>query len=171
MELQITAEREKRATIARSEGQRQQQINTSEGQRQQEINIADGRRQAEVLRAEGEARAIELVAVASAQAIRTIGEATVIDGGMAAMQMQLAKDFIAQWGNLAKQGTTMVIPTDLGNIGAVIGTALQMVRAQPGGRAGRDARTGGFGAAGRLGTPRRAARPAQVALAWPLSGG
>ncbi|MDE2580669.1 MAG: paraslipin [Rhodospirillales bacterium] len=132
MELQITAEREKRATIARSEGVRQQQINTSEGQRQQEINLADGRRQAEVLRAEGEAKAIELVAAASALAIRTIGEATVTDGGMAAMQMQLAKDFIGQWGNLAKQGTTMVIPTDLGNIGAVIGTALQMVRAQPG---------------------------------------
>ena len=131
MELQITAEREKRATIARSEGQRQQQINTSEGQRQQEINIADGRRQAEVLRAEGEAKAIELVATATAAAIRTIGDAAVTDGGMAALQMQLAKDFIGQWGNLAKAGTTMIVPADLGNIGAVVGTALQMVRAEP----------------------------------------
>ena len=131
MELQITAEREKRATIARSEGQRQQQINTSEGQRQQEINIADGRRQAEVLRAQGEATAIELVATATAAAIRTIGEATVTEGGMAAMQMQLAKDFIGQWGNLAKAGTTMIVPADLGNIGAVVGTALQMVRTEP----------------------------------------
>ena len=61
MELQITAEREKRAIIFKSEGERQQQINTSEGQRQREINLADGRRQAEILRAEGEAKAIELV--------------------------------------------------------------------------------------------------------------
>ncbi|MDE2006707.1 MAG: hypothetical protein KGI51_09090 [Rhodospirillales bacterium] len=128
MELQITAEREKRATIARSEGQRQQQINTSEGQRQQEINIADGRRQAEVLRAEGEAKAIELVAAATAAAIRTIGEATAAEGGISAMQMQLAKDFIGQWGNLAKQGTALIVPADLGNIGAVVGTALRMVQ-------------------------------------------
>ena len=77
MELQITAEREKRALIFRSEGQRQQQINTSEGQRQQEINIADGRKQAEILRAEGEARAIELVASATADAIRAIATAAV----------------------------------------------------------------------------------------------
>jgi regulator of protease activity HflC (stomatin/prohibitin superfamily) len=130
MELQITAEREKRATIARSEGQRQQQINTSEGQRQQEINIADGRRQAEVLRAEGEAKAIELVATATAAAIRTIGEAAVTDGGMAALQMQLAKDYISQWGNLAKQGTSLIVPANLGDIGSMVGTALQMVRTE-----------------------------------------
>jgi regulator of protease activity HflC (stomatin/prohibitin superfamily) len=129
MELQITAEREKRATIARSEGQRQQQINTSEGTRQQEINVASGRREAEVLRAEGEARAIELVATATAAAIRTIGEAAGAEGGMAALQMQLAKDFIGQWGNLAKSGTTLIVPANLGDVGSVVGTALQMVRA------------------------------------------
>jgi regulator of protease activity HflC (stomatin/prohibitin superfamily) len=128
MELQITAEREKRAMIFKSEGQRQQQINTSEGQRQQEINIADGRRQAEILRAEGEAKAIELVASATADAIRAIATATVVDGGIEALQMQLAKDFIDKWGNLAKQGTTMIIPADLGNIGAVVGSALQIVK-------------------------------------------
>lgn len=128
MELQITAEREKRAMIFKSEGQRQQQINTSEGQRQQEINIADGRRQAEILRAEGEAKAIELVATATADAIRAIATATVVDGGIEALQMQLAKDFIDKWGNLAKLGTTTIIPADLGNIGAVVGSALQIVK-------------------------------------------
>ncbi len=128
MELQITAEREKRAIIFKSEGQRQQQINTSEGQRQQEINIADGRRQAEILRAEGEAKAIELVATATADAIRAIASAAVVDGGIEALQMQLAKDFIDKWGNLAKLGTTMIIPADLGNIGAVVGSALQIVK-------------------------------------------
>jgi regulator of protease activity HflC (stomatin/prohibitin superfamily) len=128
MELQITAEREKRAMIFKSEGQRQQQINTSEGQRQQEINIADGRKQAEILRAEGEAKAIELVASATADAIRAIATAAVVDGGIEALQMQLAKDFIDKWGNLAKQGTTMIVPADLGNIGALVETALQIVK-------------------------------------------
>jgi regulator of protease activity HflC (stomatin/prohibitin superfamily) len=128
MELQITAEREKRAMIFKSEGQRQQQINTSEGQRQQEINLADGRRQAEILRAEGEAKAIELVAEATAEAIQAIAKSAVVDGGIEALQMQLAKSFIDQWGNLAKQSTTLVIPADLGNIGAMVGTAMQMVK-------------------------------------------
>jgi len=128
MDLQITAEREKRALIFQSEGQRQQQINTSEGQRQLEINVADGRRQAEILRAQGEAQAIELVANATATAIRVVGAAANEPGGIEALQMQLAKDFIEKWGNLAKAGTTLVIPADLGNIGAVVGTALEMVK-------------------------------------------
>ncbi|OYV74773.1 MAG: paraslipin [Acidithiobacillus ferrivorans] len=128
MELQITAEREKRALIFQSEGQRQQQINTSEGQRQLEINVADGRRQAEILRAQGEAQAIELVANATATAIRVVGAAANEPGGIEALQMQLAKDFIEKWGNLVKAGTTLVIPADLGNIGAVVGTALEMVK-------------------------------------------
>ena len=132
MELQITAEREKRALIAKSEGQRQQQINTSEGQRQQDINVADGRKQAEVLRAQGEAAAIQLVAEATAAAIRVIGDAAQAPGGIEALQMQLAKDYIEKWGNLAKAGTSLVIPADLGNIGALVGTALSMVKQSSG---------------------------------------
>ena len=132
MELQITAEREKRALIAKSEGQRQQQINTSEGQRQQDINVADGRKQAEVLRGQGEAAAIQLVAEATAAAIRVIGDAARAPGGIEALQMQLAKDYIEKWGNLAKASTSLVIPADLGNIGALVGTALSMVKQQGG---------------------------------------
>ncbi len=143
MELQITAEREKRATIAKSEGQRQMQINTSEGTRQQEINIADGRKQAEILRAEGEARAISLVATATADAIRAIATAAVVEGGIEALQMQLAKSYIDQWGNLAKASTTMIIPTDLGNIGAMVGTALQIVRGSSIGGPGAPPRSSG----------------------------
>ena len=111
MEMQITAEREKRAMIFKSEGQRQQQINTSEGQQQQEINLADGRKQAEILRAEGEASAIALVATATADAIRAIAAAAITNGGIEALQMQLAKDYIDKWGNLAKAGTTIDVPT------------------------------------------------------------
>jgi len=143
MELQITAEREKRAMIFKSEGQRQQQINTSEGQQQQEINLADGRKQAEILRAEGEAKAIALVAAATADAIRAIATAAVVDGGIEALQMQLAKDFIDKWGNLAKQGTTMIIPADLGNIGGLVGTALQIVKGSSNTLPGTSPRPGG----------------------------
>jgi regulator of protease activity HflC (stomatin/prohibitin superfamily) len=134
---------EKRATIAKSEGQRQMQINTSEGQRQQDINIADGRKQAEILRAEGEARAISLVATATADAIRAIATSAVVEGGIEALQMQLAKSYIDQWGNLAKASTTMIIPTDLGNIGAMVGTALQIVRGSSIGAPGAPPRPSG----------------------------
>jgi len=66
--------------------------------------------------------------LATADAIRAIATAAVVDGGIEALQMQLAKDFIEKGGNLAKQGTTMTVPADLGNIGAVVGTALQIVK-------------------------------------------
>jgi regulator of protease activity HflC (stomatin/prohibitin superfamily) len=128
MELQITAEREKRATIARSEAVRQQQINTSEGEQQQEINLANGKRQAEILRAEGQAQAISLIANASANAIRAIAAAASDPGGVEALQMQVAKDYIVQWGNLAKQGTTLVIPADLGNLGAMVASAMTIIK-------------------------------------------
>ncbi|MGH6679786.1 MAG: band-7 C-terminal domain-containing protein, partial [Bradyrhizobium sp.] len=61
-----------------------------------------------------------------------IATAAVVEGGIEALQMQLAKAFIDQWGNLAKQGTTMIIPTDLSNIGSVVGTAMQIVKATSG---------------------------------------
>ncbi len=130
MELQITADRERRAVVARSEGERQQQINVSEGQRQQAINVAEGQRQSDILRAEGQAQAIQLVAEATARAIATIGQATVQPGGIEAMQLQVARDFITQWGNLAKQSTTVLIPAEMGNIGSFIATALEIIRSR-----------------------------------------
>jgi len=79
------------------------------------------------------------VAAASAEAIRAIAAAAVVEGGIQALQMQLAKDFIDRWANLAKQSTTMIVPADLANIGAIVGTALSIVKggsqipsAQPG---------------------------------------
>ncbi|MHB1543606.1 MAG: SPFH domain-containing protein [Gammaproteobacteria bacterium] len=132
MELQITADRERRATIARSEGERQQQINVSEGQRQQSINVAEGLKQSEILKAEGQSQAIQLVAQATAQAIATIGQAAVQPGGIEALQLQVARDFIAQWGNLAKQSTTVLIPAEMGNVGSFIATALEIIRSRTG---------------------------------------
>jgi regulator of protease activity HflC (stomatin/prohibitin superfamily) len=128
MELQITADRERRAVIARSEGERQQQINVSEGKRQQSINIAEGDKQSRILRAEGEAQAIQLVAQATAQAITAVAQTLSQTGGLEALQLQVARDYIAQWGNIAKSSTTMLIPADMGNVGSLVSTAMEIIR-------------------------------------------
>jgi len=113
MELQITAERQKRALIAKSEGERQQAI-----------NVAEGEKRSRVLGAEGEAEAITTVVRAQADAIRTIAEALGADGGDMAMRMRLASDLIAQYGNLAKSSTTMIVPAEMGDLSRFLGTAL-----------------------------------------------
>ncbi|HQU16787.1 MAG: paraslipin [Chromatiales bacterium 21-64-14] len=127
MELQITAEREKRARVATSEGERQQAINVSEGARQGAINQAQGEQQARVLRAEGEAKAILVVAEATAQSLQMVGKALEAAGARDAMQMQVAESFIAQWGGIAKQANVMIVPADMGDIAKTVGTAFRIV--------------------------------------------
>lgn len=116
MELQITAERQKRALIAKSEGERQQAI-----------NVAEGEKRSRVLGAEGEAEAIGTVVKAQADAIRTIAGALGDEGGDMAMRMRLASDLIAQYGNLAKESTTMIVPAEMGDLSRFLGTALAIV--------------------------------------------
>ncbi len=128
MELQITAERQKRATIAKSEGEKQQAINVSEGERQQQINRAEGARQSQVLRAEGQAKAILTVAEATAKALSTIGATLNRDAGaQKAMQMQVAEAFIEKWGAIAKQANVMIVPADMGDLSKIVGTAFRIV--------------------------------------------
>ncbi|HEX7338779.1 MAG TPA: SPFH domain-containing protein [Rhodanobacteraceae bacterium] len=127
MELQITAVRQKRAVIAKSEGDKQQAINVSEGDRQQRINLAEGERQAKVLRAEGEAQAILTVAEATAKALQQVGNALQQAGGMDAMKMQVAQDFIERWGGIAKASNVMIVPADMGDLSKVVGTAFKIV--------------------------------------------
>ena len=127
MEKQITAERTKRAVIATSEGDRQQAINVSEGERQQQINRAEGDQQAQVLHAEGQAKAILTVADATAQALTMIGKSLTENGAKDAMAMQVAQSFIEQWGQIAKEGTTMIVPADMGDLSKMVGTALRIV--------------------------------------------
>lgn len=127
MELQITAERQKRAVIAKSEGDKQQAINVSEGDRQQRINIAEGERQAQVLRAEGEASAVLTVAEATAKALEQVGAALQQSGGMDAMRMQVAENFIERWGAIAKSSNVMIVPADMGDLSKVVGTAFKIV--------------------------------------------
>jgi regulator of protease activity HflC (stomatin/prohibitin superfamily) len=128
MELQITADRERRATIAKSEGDRTQQINIAEGQRQAEINRSEGEQQAAINRATGQSQAIELVAKATANAIQAIAEMVSKPGGMEALQLQVAKDYVNQFGNIAKESTTILLPANLAELGGMVETALQIIR-------------------------------------------
>jgi regulator of protease activity HflC (stomatin/prohibitin superfamily) len=127
MELQITAERQKRAVIAKSEGDKQQAINVSEGERQQQINRAEGERQSQILRAQGQAQAVTTVAEATAKAIATVGAALSAEGGKDAMMMRVAEDFIAQWGAIAKESSVMIVPADMSDVSKIVGTALRIV--------------------------------------------
>lgn len=124
MELQLTAERQKRAAIAKSEGDRQQAINQSEGQKQSQINNADGERQAAILRADGQAQAISTVATATANAINTIAKAAAGEGGMDALHYQLAQQWVDQWGEIAKSSTVTVVPANMGDLSAMVGTLM-----------------------------------------------
>ncbi|HEX2667467.1 MAG TPA: SPFH domain-containing protein [Gammaproteobacteria bacterium] len=135
MELQLTAERQKRAAIAKSEGDRQQAINQSEGQKQSQINNAEGERQSAILRADGQAQAIAAVANATAKAIETIGKATAGQGGADALHYQLGQQWVQQWGEIAKTSTVTVVPANMGDLSAMVGTLLsQSGNAKPAAR-------------------------------------
>ena len=127
MELQITAERQKRALIAKSEGEKQQAINVSEGERQQQINRAEGEKQAQVLRAEGQAQAVKTVAEATAKALATVGASLQQAGAQDAMKMQVAEDFIKQWGGIAKESNVVIVPADMGDLSKIVGTAFKIM--------------------------------------------
>ena len=103
MEKQMRAEREKRAVILTSEGQRDAAINTAEGEKQQVIKASEATRQQQINEAEGQAQAILAVATATAEGIRRVAEAIRTDGGMEAVQLRVAEQYVAQFGNLAKQ--------------------------------------------------------------------
>ena len=133
MELQLTAERQKRAAIAKSEGERQQAINQSEGQKQSQINNAEGERQSAILRANGQGQAIATVATATAKAISDIGKAVAGEGGADALHYQLGQQWVQQWGLIAKNSTVTVVPANMGDLSAMVGSLLsQAGNAKPG---------------------------------------
>ncbi|MCO4862255.1 paraslipin [Cupriavidus sp. WGlv3] len=130
MQAQITAEREKRALIAASEGKRQEQINLATGAREAAIQKSEGERQAAINKAQGEASAILAVAEANAQAIQKIGNAIRTEGGMDAVNLKVAEEYVTAFGNLAKQGNTLIVPGNMGDMSSMIATALQIVKGQ-----------------------------------------
>ncbi len=127
MQAQITAEREKRAVIATSEGKRQQEINIADGQRQAAILESEGQKAAQINKAAGEAGAIELVANATANAVRVVASAMEAPGGMSAANMKMAGQYIEAFANLAKTGNTLIIPSDLSNIAGLVSSAMTVL--------------------------------------------
>ncbi|MCA7085970.1 SPFH/Band 7/PHB domain protein [Cupriavidus sp. DB3] len=130
MQAQITAEREKRALIAASEGRRQEQINLASGAREAAIQQSEGERQAAINQAQGEAAAILAVAEANAQAIEKIGRAIRAEGGVEAVNLKVAEEYVSAFANLAKTGNTLIVPGNLGEMSSMVASALQIVKSQ-----------------------------------------
>ena len=131
MQAQITAEREKRAVIATSEGKRQEQINIAQGLREAAIAKSEGEKQAEINQAQGEATATLVKAEATAKAIRQIAESIGTPGGMQAVNLRVAEEYIAQFGNLAKTTNTLILPANVADVAGLIATAMSVLKTAP----------------------------------------
>ena len=127
MEKQMRAEREKRAAIATSEGDRQSRINRAEGLKREAIEVSEGEKQRRINEAEGQAREIELLAQATADGIEKIAFSLSRDGGKTAANLRVAEKYIEEFGNLAKESNSMIIPTNMGDISAVVATAMSVL--------------------------------------------
>ncbi len=130
MQAQITAEREKRALIAASEGRRQEQINIASGEREASIARSEGEKQASINRAQGQATAIVALAEASAQALREIGGAIREPGGADAVNLKVAEQYVNAFAQLAKTNNSIIVPANLGDMSGLIASAMQIVKAQ-----------------------------------------
>lgn len=139
MQAQITAEREKRARIAQSEGVKMEQINLangareaaiqkSQGEMQATINNSEGNKQAAINKAQGEAEALRLVADATADAVRRVAESIKVDGGMEAVNLKVAEQYVAAFAQLAKQNNTVILPANVADVSALVATALSVVK-------------------------------------------
>ena len=126
MEKQMRAEREKRAVILTSEGQRDAAINTAEGEKQQVIKASEATRQKQINEAEGQAQAILAVASATAEGIRQVATAIRTDGGMEAVQLRVAEQYVEQFGQLARQTNTVIIPATVSDISGMIASAMKV---------------------------------------------
>jgi regulator of protease activity HflC (stomatin/prohibitin superfamily) len=133
MEKQMRAEREKRAAVLQSEGQRASAINVSEGQRESQINRAEGEKQQLIKEAEGRAAAIRTVAEATAAGIRAIADAIQAPGGLEAVQYRVATDYVAQFGNLARETNTLILPSNFSDLGGMIAAAMTVIKHSNGG--------------------------------------
>ncbi|MBU0499487.1 MAG: paraslipin [Gammaproteobacteria bacterium] len=130
MQAQITAEREKRALIAASEGRKQEQINIATGEREAFIQRSEGEKQAAINQAQGEATAVITVAEATAQAIHQIAQAIQSPGGMDAVNLKVAEKYVEAFAGVAKQGNTLILPGNMAEIGSMVAAAMSIVKAQ-----------------------------------------
>ena len=128
LEKQMRAEREKRASIAESEGVRQAKINVAEGEKQQAIELSEGEKMKRINEAEGRAREIELVAQATAEGLKKIALAIQQQGGGDAVNLRVAEQYIKEFGNLARENNTVIIPSDLSNIAGMVASVTSLVK-------------------------------------------
>ncbi|MBN1239265.1 MAG: paraslipin [Gammaproteobacteria bacterium] len=126
MEKQMRAEREKRAVILNSEGERDAKINQAEGDKQRVIKASEAARQQQINEAAGEAEAILAVARATAEGLKVIGEAVNGQGGLEAMQLRIAEDYVRQFGHLARNANTLVVPANLSDVAGMISLATRV---------------------------------------------
>ena len=127
MEKQMTAERDKRAAIAKSEGERESKINSAQGEKEKSILTSEGFKQELINKAEGNAAQIKLNADATADAIKSVSEALLEKGGEQAANLELAKQYIEEFGNLAKVNNTLIIPSDVNNVSSMLATAMSVI--------------------------------------------
>jgi regulator of protease activity HflC (stomatin/prohibitin superfamily) len=127
MEKQMRATREKRAVIAESEGTKQAQINRAEGEKSELISISEGEKQKRLNEADGRAGEIEKIAIATAEGIKQIANAIQSKGGMEAVNLRIAEQYISEFGKLAKTNNTMIIPSNLSDISGVVATASKVL--------------------------------------------
>ena len=131
MEKQMRAEREKRAVILTSEGERDAKINEAEGEKQRVIKESEAAKQQQINEAEGEAEAILAVASATAEGLRRVAESLIMQGGDQAMQLRVAEAYIEQFGKLAKEGNTLVVPSNLSDLASMIALVTTVARKEP----------------------------------------
>ena len=127
MEKQMKAEREKRAAIATSEGDRQSRINRAEGLKKEAIQVSEGEKQRRINEAEGQAKEILLVAHATAEGIKKIADSLSKTGGETAANLRVAEQYIAEFGNLAKEYNTMIIPANMGDVSSTVATVMSVL--------------------------------------------
>ena len=128
MEKQMRAEREKRATIAESEGDMQARINIAEGVKQEMIATSEGEKMKRINEAEGKGQEIERVAKATAQGIKEIAIAINAEGGKDAVNLRVAEQYIKEFGNLAQKTNTMIIPSNMADISSLIATSMAVIK-------------------------------------------
>jgi len=131
MEKQMRAEREKRAVILTSEGQRDAAINSAEGEKQQVIKASEANRQQQINEAEGQAQAILAVASATAEGIRRVAEAIRTEGGMEAVQLRVAEQYVEQFGNLAKSTNSVIVPATVSDLAGMVAAAMKVFASTP----------------------------------------
>jgi regulator of protease activity HflC (stomatin/prohibitin superfamily) len=128
MEKQMRAEREKRAVILTSEGERDAAINQAEGEKQQVIKASEAKKQQQINEAEGAAAAILAIAQATAEGLRKVAETIQVPGGQEAVQLRVAEQYISKFGELAKTNNTLILPATVSDVGSMIALAMNAIR-------------------------------------------